>query len=105
MVNPKITVKVGKKEYALDSGMARIALKERILEEFPDIKETMKEANIGVDLAPELAPEKTKDGKYKFYIDGEWIEPKGKTFHDNLNPADKSEVLGKVGVATPEEVD
>lgn len=105
MTASKITVKVGKKEYALDSGIARVALKERILEEFPDIKDALKEANIGVDLAPELAPEKTKDGKYKFYIDGEWVEPKGKTFHDNLNPADKSEVLGKVGVATPEEVD
>ncbi len=104
MADQKITVKVGTREYVIDEGMARISLKEKVLDQFPDIKGAMESADVGIDLSPDLAPEKTPDGTYKFYIDGEWVAPQGEKARDNINPADTSDILGKTPVATPEEV-
>jgi aldehyde dehydrogenase (NAD+) len=40
----------------------------------------------------------------KFFIDGAWVEPKGRREHDVINPATE-EVIGKIRLGTAEDVD
>ncbi len=101
-----VSIKVGEKEYKLGSNeLARVSLKEKTLQQFPEIVQSLKRANIGLDLSPELKAEKNPRGEYLNYIDGKWVESKTKKFRDNINPADRNELLGKTPVSTDAEVD
>ena len=52
-------------------------------------------------LLPEVSPHY---GKLKFYLNGQWVEPKSKRYFETTNPA-IDEVIAEAPVASPEEVE
>jgi len=106
MTTKHISLKLGDKEFRLrNHELARVSLKEAAFEEQPEIAASLKRANIGVDLAPDLSPMLDDDQAYMNYIDGEWIASETDRFRDNVNPANRRELLGRTPVSTGDEVD
>ncbi|MBN1918917.1 MAG: aldehyde dehydrogenase family protein [Verrucomicrobia bacterium] len=106
MTTKNITLKLGDKEFKLGNHeLARVSLKEATFDEHPEIGASLKRANIGIDLAPDLAPMLDEDQAYMNYIDGEWVSSETDRFRDNVNPANRRELLGRTPVSTSEEVD
>ena len=52
----------------------------------------------------ELEVRKDSGGSYQIYLDGSWCPSSTGDFHDNVDPADSSKVLGMVPECTGEEV-
>jgi acyl-CoA reductase-like NAD-dependent aldehyde dehydrogenase len=106
MTTKHISIKLGDKEFRLENHeLARVALKEATFEAHPEIGTSLKRANIGIDLAPDLAPMLNDDQAYMNYIDGEWVSSETERFRDNVNPANRRELLGRTPVSTGDEVD
>ena len=106
MTTKNITLKLGDKEFKLGNHeLARVSLKEATFDEHPEIAASLKRANIGIDLAPELAPMLDDDQAYMNYIDGEWVSSETDRFRDNVNPANRRELLGRTPVSTSDDVD
>lgn len=106
MTTKHISIKLGDKEFKLENHeLARVSVKEATFEAHPEIGTSFKRASIGVDLAPDLSPMLNDDQAYMNYIDGEWVSSETERFRDNVNPANRRELLGRTPVSTGEEVD
>lgn len=106
MATKHVSLKLGEKEFSLrNHELARVSLKEAAFEAQPEMAASLKRASIGVDLAPDLSPVLDEDQAYMNYIDGEWISSETDRFRDNVNPANRRELLGRTPVSTGEEVD
>ncbi len=106
MATKNISLKLGDKEFKLGNHeLARVSLKEVAFDEQPEIGASLRRASIGVDLAPDLSPVLDEDQAYMNYIDGEWLSSESDRFRDNVNPADRRELLGRTPVSTSEDVD
>jgi acyl-CoA reductase-like NAD-dependent aldehyde dehydrogenase len=106
MTTKHILLKLGDKEFSLrNHELARVSLKEAAFDAQPEMAASLKRASIGVDLAPDLSPMLDEDQTYMIYIDGEWIASETERFRDNVNPANRRELLGRTPVSTGDEVD
>ncbi len=106
MTTKHVSLKLGDKEFKLHNHeLARVALKEAAFDEQPEMSTSLKRASIGVDLAPDLSPVLDEDQAYMNYIDGEWVSSETDRYRDNVNPANRRELLGRTPVSTGEDVD
>ncbi len=106
MTTKHISLKLGDKEFKLQNHeLARVSLKEAAFDEQPEMSTSLKRACIGVDLAPDLSPALDEDQAYMNYIDGEWVSSETDRYRDNVNPANRRELLGRTPVSTGEDVD
>ena len=106
MTTKHISLKLGDKEFKLQNHeLARVSLKEAAIEGQPEMAASLKRASIGVDLAPDLSPMLDEDQTYMNYIDGEWVSSETDRFRDNVNPANRRELLGRTPMSTGDEVD
>lgn len=52
-----------------------------------------------------IAPHLNAQGQYQIYVDGAWRDARASSFHPNINPAHKSEILGQVAECPAADID